>query len=335
MAEVVMWGIHVRGIEGDKTLREQNLVSIGWHEVGDLSKLAPNREAFKATVAPHFENKTRGYIINAASQMFRFTHEMKPGDWIVYRSRFDRQVYVGKVTGNYRFDQSIAFEYPNVRQVQWKGHFSPSLVSQGALHELGSALTLFQLKNYGEEFLTALEGKAPAENDQTVDETVAIVAEEIQQTTEDFILKELARHLKGHALEAFIANLLRTMGYRTVEGKRGPDEGVDIIAHRDELKLEPPIIKVQVKSSGSNVSRKDAQELLGCLGHGEYGLLITISGFTQQATDFVKGKSAIRLLDGEALVGLILEHYEDLEPRYKALIPLKRVYVPQPVSEEG
>jgi restriction system protein len=123
------------------------------------------------------------------------------------------------------------------------------------------------------------------------------------------------------------------MGYRTVEGKRGPDEGVDIIAHRDELKLDPPIIKVQVKSGAGNVGRKEAQELLGCLGHGEYGLLVTIAGFTSQATDFVKGKSSIRLLDGEALVGLILEHYEDLEPRYKSLIPLKRVYVPQPMAE--
>ena len=90
----------------------------------------------------------------------------------------------------------------------------------GCLHELGSALTLFQLKNYGEEFVAALEGKPAADTDESIDETVAIVAEEIQQSTEDSILKELARHLKGHSLEAFIANLLRMVGYRTVEGKR-------------------------------------------------------------------------------------------------------------------
>lgn len=335
MAESVIWGVHVRGVQGDRIAREQNFIGIGWHEIGDLSKIPPNREAFKAKVAPHFVEKTRGYIINAASQLFRFANEMKPGDWIVYRSKFDRQVYVGKIAGEYRFDQSVAFEYPNIRPVRWLTHFSPAAVSQGALHELGSALTLFQLKNYGDEFISALQGKPVTEGDDEIDETVALVAEEIKQTTEDFILKELARHLKGHGLEAFIANLLRTMGYRTVESKRGADEGVDIIAHRDELKLEPPIIKVQVKSSGANIGRPAVQELLGTLSPGEYGLLVTIGGFSAQARDFVKGKSAIRLLDGQGLVELIMEHYEDLEPRYKALIPLKRVYVPQPMAEDA
>ena len=70
-----------------------------------------------------------------------------------------------------------------------------------------------------------------------------------------FVLKELARHLKGHALQAFVADLLRTMGYRTVESRPGPDEGVDIVAHRDELKLEPPIITIQIKSGEGNVGR--------------------------------------------------------------------------------
>lgn len=333
MAEAAIWGIHVTGVEGDAMYREKGLIGIGWHGIGDLGELAPNREAFKAAVGPHFPDKTRGYIINAASQLYRFCHEMKPDDWIVYRSRFDRQVYVGKITGPYHFDENASKEYPNIRSIKWMKHFSPSLVSQGALHELGSALTLFQLKNYGEEFIAALEGKSVAA-DNTIDETVAMVAKEIQQTTEDFILKELARHLKGHGLQPFIANLLRTMGYRTLESKRGPDEGVDIIAHRDELKLEPPIIKVQVKSGEGNVGRPETQALIGSLSPGEYGLLVTIGGFSNQAKDFAKSKSSIRLLDGEGLVELIMEHYEDLEPRYKALIPLKRVYVPQPVSED-
>jgi hypothetical protein len=62
------------------------------------------------------------------------------------------------------------------------------------------------------------------------------------------------------------------------------------------------------------------------LGHGEYGLLITISGFATTARDFAKTKNSIRLIDGPALVELLLEHYEDLQPKCKAMIPLKRVY---------
>ena len=45
-------------------------------------------------------------------------------------------------------------------------------------------------------------------------------------------------------------------------------------------------------------------------------------------------KPHLRLIDGEELVDLVLEHYEDLEPRYKSLIPLKQVYIPQPAPDD-
>jgi restriction system protein len=259
---------------------------------------------------------------------------MKPDDWVVYRSTYyDGMVYVGRILSGYRYAPDISKEYPQQRAVKWLGSFSPTRVSQGALYELGSALTLFQLRNYGEEFLSALEGKDILSED-TDDETVAFVAEDIEQQTAVFVLKELSRSLKGHGLEAFIANLLRTMGYRTIESKHGPDEGIDIIAHRDELKLEPPIIKVQVKSGDSSVSRPEVQALFGTLGSGEYGLFVTLADYAKPAMDFAKSKSGLRLLDGGDLVKLILEHYDDLEPRYKALIPLKRVFIPQSSAKD-
>src|SRR6185437_15343795 len=59
----------------------------------------------------------------------------------------------------------------------------------------------------------------------------------------------LAQELKGHPMAHFIGHLLNTMGYRTRVSPEGPDGGIDIIAHKDELGFEPPIIKVQVKST--------------------------------------------------------------------------------------
>ncbi|MBN1697338.1 MAG: restriction endonuclease [Spirochaetales bacterium] len=75
-----------------------------------------------------------------------------------------------------------------------------------------------------------------------------MVAEEVEENTNDFILKTIGRELKGHKLTYFIAHLLNLMGYKTGVAKEGPGGGVDIIAHKDELGFEPPIIKVQVKS---------------------------------------------------------------------------------------
>jgi restriction system protein len=332
--EAAIWGIHVTGMQGDAMFREKQTIGIGWRMVGNLTNIQTDREAYKAAVRPHFPNKPNGYVINAASQLFRFATEMKKGDWVVYRSSFDRRIYVGRISGEYRFDPVISEQYPNVRAVAWQKALPLTAVSQGALHELGSALTLFQLKNYGDEFIEATEERAPA-FDEEDDESASEVTAEARQTTEDFVLRSLAKQLKGYPLQAFVANLLNTMGYRTAECKRGPDEGIDITAYRDELRLEPPIIKVQVKSTEGSVGRPDVQALLGCLAAGEYGLMVTLGSYTNQALDFAKSKSSIQLVDGARLVALVLAHYEELDPKFRARIPLQREYVPAPSTDTG
>lgn len=156
---------------------------------------------------------------------------------------------------------------------------------------------------------------------------------DIKQTTHDFILKRLAQELKGHPFAQFVAQLLAAMGYRTRVSPEGPDGGIDIIAHKDELGFEPPIIKVQVKSGEGNVGSPEVQALYGTVESREHGLLVTLGSFTAVARGFARNKSNLRLIDGDELVDLILQHYEELDSRYKGLIPLKRVYVPEALEE--
>ncbi|MGA3122911.1 MAG: restriction endonuclease [Polyangiaceae bacterium] len=124
------------------------------------------------------------------------------------------------------------------------------------------------------------------------------------------------------------------MGYRTRVSPEGPDGGVDIIAHRDELGFEPPIIKVQVKSTEGEVGDPEASALYGKVGPNEHGLLVTLGTFTAQARNFERNKSNLRLIDGEALVNLVLAHYEKFDVSYKGLLPLRRVYVPVPQGSD-
>jgi len=73
--------------------------------------------------------------------------------------------------------------------------------------------------------------------------------------------------------------------------------------------------------------------LYGKVGASEYGLLVRLGAFTSQAKTFARGKSNLRLIDGNELVTLVLQHYEQFDSRYKGLIPLKKVYVPEPLEE--
>jgi restriction system protein len=283
-------------------------------------------------VAAAFPDAKPGAIPNNAGQLFRFVHELKTGDLVAYPSKSSRQIHLGVVGGPYAYKANEA-SYPNTRPVKWKLTLPRTNFSQGALYESGSALSFFQIRNYADEFNKAYEGEAKPLA-PTEDESVGLVAEDIEETTRDFVLKQLATELKGHPLAEFVAHLLGAMGFHTRLSREGPDGGIDIIAHKDELGFEPPIIKVQVKSGEGSVGDPVASALYGKVTTQEFGLLVTLGVFTAQARAFARSKSNLRLIDGNELVDLLLRHYDKLDARYKALLPLKRVFVPQPLEDD-
>lgn len=288
--EITVWGIHGgRTGDTDHLFLRKNFIALGWPKMGDLSLLKPDRDAYKACMAQACPEGKPGAVPVNAGQLFRFIHELKVGEIVVYPSRRDKLIHIGKVEGEYRYNPAIEPEYPNARPVKWLKALPRTSFTQGALYEIGAAMSFFQVKTYADEYLAALEGRTvptPVE-----DETVALVAEDIEQITRDFILKRLSQELKGHPLAHFIAHLLQTMGYRTRVSPEGPDGGIEIIAHKDELGFEPPIIKVQVKSGSGSIGDPVISTLYGKLSGGEHALLVTLSTFTTAARNFAESKS--------------------------------------------
>ena len=335
MAEKTTWGIH-GGRHGvaDGLFLQRNVIALGWGPMGDVSGLSPDRATFRTAAEKAFPGRSPAQISISFGQIYRFVHELNIGDVVVYPSKIDRQIHIGAVTGKYQFRPDLDPVHPQTRTVKWLKHVPRTAFSQGALYESGSAMTFFQIKTYVEEFLAALEGKATPETLVKKDTTVLVVAENIEENTRDFILKHLAQELKGHPFSDFVAHLLGKMGYRTRVSAEGPDGGVDIIAHKDELGFEPPFIKVQVKSTEGSIGDPVVSALYGKVSAGEYGLLVTLGIFTTQAKNFARSKSNLRLIDGTELVDLVLTHYEQFDSRYKGLLPLKRVFVPEPIDDD-
>ena len=143
-------------------------------------------------------------------------------------------------------------------------------------------------------------------------------------------MKELSRHLKGYALENFVADLLNAMGYRTQLSPQGGDSGIDITAYKDEL---PPRILVQVKSQDNDIKESLSQSLKGAMREGDYGLFVSLSGYTKNAKRYLEHTPIIRGIDGQELAALILKYYEGLSTKYKEIIPLERVYIPVPAED--
>jgi restriction system protein len=183
-------------------------------------------------------------------------------------------------------------------------------------------MTFFSVKNFADEFLESLK-KDPSKS--VVDDSLPVTPDSIIEMTTDYVIKELAKHLKGYDFEVFVADLLEAMGYRTSVSKKGGDRGIDITAYKDEL---PPRILVQVKSGEGNISESTLQSLKGAMREGDYGLFVTLADYTKNAHKYLKGSPIIRGINGVELVELILQYYEGLSDGYKKLIPLKKVYIP-------
>ncbi|MEI6800199.1 MAG: restriction endonuclease [Pseudomonadota bacterium] len=318
---------------------DEGYVAIGWHELGDLQQYA-DRNAFKAAILEKIPDAKTGALPVYAGILYRFTHEIQAGDLVVYPSKHDRMVNIGKLTGELVHITDEKDEYPNHRGVEWIDHFPRSDFSQSALNEIGAFITLFLIQKHRHEFLAkigygepidaaALEEQDGAEEASTDDDTATVaVSQQAEVTTSDFVIRRIMAMMNGYEFEEFVAHLLECMGYTARVTQRSGDGGVDVIAHTDALGFQPPIIKVQCKRRTSQTSRMDVDQLLGTLGEGEYGLYINLGSYSRGSVELERNRAKLRLIDGEQFVEMVLQHYPKMSPRFRGLIPLKQIYVP-------
>ena len=326
--ETRVWGIHTLD---DHLFLNKNVIAIGWTAMGNLKQIEGSREAFKARYAEIYPDSKKGAIATSAGMLLRFVYEVQIGDYVIFPSKIDRKINIGTVESDYIYNPNEA-EYVQQRKVKWIKHLPRTAFSQGALYEVGSALSFFSIKNYADEYLRSLDKAFEKENIASgEDDSVIPTSEDIVETTKDYILKSLSSNLKGYELEEFVADLLNAMGYRTSVSPRGGDSGIDIRAYKDEF---PPRILVQVKSQDGDIKEATIQSLKGAMREGDYGLFITLSNYTKKAQAYLNSVPIIRGINGTELVDLILKYYENLSEKYRRMIPLKMVYIPMPLKEQ-
>jgi len=328
-----IWGIHMRKGHAERPIKD-GFVAIGWSSMGDLSKLPANREAFKKVVASTYPLLKPGAVPVVAGTLFKFACEMQIGDLVVYPSKVDRMVNLGTIQSNYEFRPSWSdADGPNRRSVRWVRQIARADFSQGALHEIGSAVTLFQVKNNADEFLAAFEGK-PLEGEDVDTETGNAAAAIAEEEIEDFVIKRLKSSLTFRQFEFFVAHLLERMGYHCRVTQASGDGGVDIIAHKDELGFQD-IIKVQCKQTVNTIGQPQVSQLYGHVKDDEHGLFVTLGGYSTPAIEFERANQNLRLITGGELIELIFNHYERFDPQYRMLLPMKRTYVVAPLTAES
>jgi restriction system protein len=331
-----VWGIHNDTLTTE--LVEEGFVSIGWDEVGDLRKIPDGREGLKATLDEALPDSKPRAIAGWAGILIRFRDEIQQGDVVVAPYKPDSTINIGVVTGDYEYVET-AQTHRHRRSVRWEQiGLSRTIFTQAALYEVGSFLTVFRVREHAAEFLAAISREADTlEQTSEIVEKSAPAAEEdviqeprasrIERHTRDFVKHVLYEDITHREFEEFIADLLKSLGYQARVTQYSQDGGVDVIAHRDLLGVEPPVIKVQCKHQVGTIGSPEVQQLSGTQGPGELALFATLGTYSREARALERQRPGIRLLTGEDLVTLVLEHYSNLPQRWRAVIPLTPLLV--------
>lgn len=331
-----MWGVHNDQPQLD--LVEKGFIAVGWDELGDLTAIGDDKEQMQARVAQTFTDLKPGAVPHAAGVLLKFAFRMEVGDIVVYPHKPDSTLNFGRVSGDY-YHATAADLYRNRRPVEWLKTGVPRTdFTASARNEVGSAITMFRVRRHAAEFHAFIEGSpaAPQPPDPSADPEAAAeaaadlpTADTIETDTRDFIIETLMHRLEGVDFEYFVAHLLEVMGYRVRVTAASGDGGYDIVAHRDPLGVEAPIIKVQCKRTTSSQGGPQVQQLTGTLspGGGERGLFVTLGSYSKDAQHLERTRQDLRLINGNELVDLIFEHYEKMSHRYQQLLPLRSLYV--------
>ena len=318
--------------EIDHVFLERNQLAMNFPQVMDASLLPASRGALKDAFANAPMPAKPESIPAQAGQLFRFMHEMRIGDRVIYPRKSDRSLRWGEVTGPYLYQAEASAEHAHRRSVRWLAKAGRDSFSQGALYEIGSVLTLFEVKSYAEEFIAKFEGGGAQASDIAdpglPDDTEQSVVRDILETTKDFISKRLRREFKGYQMEPFVAELFRAMGYRAHTTRKSKDDGIDVIAHRDELGIEPPILKIQVKSGEGMIGADVVKAFYAVVHERDVGIFITIGGYTAGAADFARTCGNLKLINGIEFIDLIQKYYDRFDIKFRKQIPLRRILVP-------
>lgn len=329
----------VRAGEGSYLIEDflrEGIVAIGWNEIGRLQdniSYGELKERFKNA----YPEDSEGRVRQCVGQIGKFLFDFKVGDRVVTYDSSAREYYTGTITSKYSFGENR--EYHHYRQVEWvDGGIPRDALSPETKNTLGAISTIFELT---ESILEDLETNHPGYLSPDVEAEIQEISEhfERQQLEElknnvksrsNEFIKDIIANLSWQDTEQLVAGILRCLGYKTRMTSRGGDLGSDIIASPDELGLEEPIIKVEVKKrSKDKIGANEVRSFIGGMRGFNKGIYVTTSGFTKEAMyESERANFAITLIDSDWLVELLVSNYDKLDPEAKALVPLRKIYWP-------
>lgn len=310
---------------------QDSVVAIGWSEAGDYRSLE-SRDHLLELFSRTWPEQTSRQIQVGAGQVWRFLHEVRKGDHVVTYDPTTRLYHVGTIEGGPLYEPDRMERLPVVRSVRWTSSVSRDELSESTRNTLGAIMTIFLLSRSAEQEILAKAGIRAARSAQPQPSQEEIVQPDPYADIEEQALervKDKILSLGWDEHQELVAALLRSLGYRTIVSSVGPDRGRDILASRDGFGFEPPRIVVEVKHRRGAMGAPEVRSFLGGRHSEDRGLYVSTGGFTREAQyEAERATTVTHLMNLDDLARALVEQYEQLDARGRALLPLTRIYWP-------
>jgi restriction system protein len=266
---------------------------------------------------------------------------MQPGDFVITPVKSTREVLVGKVTGDYKYDPSFDAGHPRTRTVVW----FPPVPWDSIPPDLRNSFTIWQtIARPSSNFAPLIEAaQSPHQASEILkvadDLTIEIATSETENLAEraEEAVREKLKRMGHQDFQRIVGAVFKAAGFTELYNSAGigADGGIDIILSKNPLGAGEKII-VQVKHTGEPVGQPDLQQLLGTLKQSEFGLMVGLNGIKPNGQRYWREnrERLLRPMDATGLIQMLQENYDKLQDEDKALLPLRRVFVPFSLDEE-
>ena len=160
-----IWGLH--NDHPDLDLVTNKFVSVRLRRTRRLTTVGADKEADEGQGRGRgYPNAKTGRHSRVGRLLLRFAFEMKVGDLVIYPYKPDSTLNFGRIEGDYYHDPSAALHRePPQGRPGCKTGVPRAQFSKSARYEVGSAVTLFRVKNHAQEFAAFVDGAAPTGHD--------------------------------------------------------------------------------------------------------------------------------------------------------------------------
>lgn len=322
----------------------ESRVYVTWEGLNiDLSGLRERPELIKEMTDRYPDGKHKA-ILNWASQVWPFAHEIKEGDLVILPMKSQRTIQVGEVNGGYHFEPEGPDPFFHWIPVTWVGEAVPrSNFGKDLLNSFGAFMTICRIqRNNAEGRIRAMRSNGWKPETIAAAKAVLLTDPELEDTD----LEELARDqiaqliqakFKGHGLTRLVEAILQAQGYTTYRSPEGADGGADILAGAGPMGFESPRICVEVKSESTPIDRPTVDKLMGAVTKfgADEGLFVAWGGFKNNVQkELAPSFFRVRLWTQNELLENLFMHYVDLDAEIKAELPLKRIWAVATPDEE-